>query len=238
MTLALPSIVSAAAGDLASGTQFDAVIAVYPSVSEELVSAFSSISAYTAIDKSFGSSLTLVADQKVAGGRLILAPTGSLTGDSDDVRKFQEITKAAMKRAIAAGAVAPLFYFPANIAADNEDYSHFVEVSLLGALAASFDPIDVREHYEKIGKNYTVEKIGFHAAGVEFSADRLAFVNAVEVGRRVAKGRLGVVVLVTINVDCASTLSFFGRSLRIIVGGDCLYTLGKQLHNEGQRRWI
>ncbi|KAF9283152.1 hypothetical protein BGZ88_010618 [Linnemannia elongata] len=187
MTLALPSIVSASAGDLASGAQFDAVIAVYPSVSEELVSTFSSITAYTAIDKSFGSSLTLVADQKVAGGRLILAPTGSLTGDSDDVRKFQEITKAAMKRAISAGAVAPLFYFPANIVADNEDYSHFVEVSLLGALAACFDPIDVREHYEKIGKTYTVQKIGFHAAGVEFSAERLAFVNAIEVGRRVAK---------------------------------------------------
>lgn len=190
MTLSLPSIVSAAAGDLASGAQFDAVIAVYPSVSEELVSAFSSINTYSAIDKSFGSSLTLVADHKVAGGRLILAPTGSLTGDSDDVRKFQEITKAAMKRAIAAGSVAPLFYFPADIATDNEDYSHFIEVSLLGALAACFDPIDVREHYEKIGKTYTVQKIGFHAAGVEFSADRVKFVNAIEVGRRVAKGKL------------------------------------------------
>ncbi|KAF9083506.1 hypothetical protein BGX23_011382 [Mortierella sp. AD031] len=187
MTLALPTIVSGNALDLTSGSRFDAVIAVYPTVSEELVSAFGSLSAYTAVDKSFGSSLTFIPDQKVAGGRLILAPTGSLNGDSDDVRKFQEITKAAMKRAIDAGAVAPFIYFPSKIAADDEDYSHFVEVSLLGALAACFDPIDVREHYEKIGKTYPVEMIGFHAAGVEFSDERRAFINAVEVGRRVTK---------------------------------------------------
>ncbi|KAF9919692.1 hypothetical protein FBU30_010659 [Linnemannia zychae] len=187
MTLALPAIVSASAADLTSGTQFDAVIAVYPTVSEELASTFQSINTYSAIDKSFGSALTLVPDQNVAGGRLILAPTGSLTGDTDDVRKFQETTKAAMKRAIAAGSIAPLFYFPSKIVGDNEDYSHYIEVSLLGALAACFDPIDVREHYEKIGKTYNVQKIGFHAADVNLSAERLGFVNAVEVGRRVTK---------------------------------------------------
>ncbi|KAG0252176.1 hypothetical protein BG011_007141 [Mortierella polycephala] len=189
MALALPTIVSASQADLAATTQqFDAVIAVYPTVSEKLLSVFGSLNAYLAVDKSFGSSLAVVPDQNVAGGRLILAPTGSLNGDSDDVRKFQEITRAAMKRAFAAGAVAPLFYFPENMDACDEDYSHFVEVSLLGALAACFDPIDVREHYEKIGKNhYTVQKIGILAAGTEVTPERLTFVNAVEIGRRVAK---------------------------------------------------
>ncbi|KAI1313470.1 hypothetical protein EDD11_002531 [Mortierella claussenii] len=189
MTLPLPEIVSASSADLAaSGSQFDAVIAVYPKVSQEILSAFSSLNGFAAIDKDFGSSLALVPDQNVAGGRLILAPTGSLNGDSDDVRKFQEITKAAMKRAQAAGAVAPVFYFPSKIQGDNEDYEKYVEVSILGALAAVFDPIDVREHYEKIGKtHYTVQKIGVLAEGSELTAERIQFVNAVEIGRRVAK---------------------------------------------------
>ncbi|KAF9415845.1 hypothetical protein BGZ94_010379 [Podila epigama] len=186
MTLALPQIIAATSADLSASQEYDAVIAVYPTVSPQLLAAFSSIAPYAAVDKSFGSSLTLVPDQHVAGGRLILAPTGSIYGDSDDVRKFQETTKAAMKRAIASGAVAPLFYFP-NHVDSSEDYSHYVEVSLLGALAACFEPIDVREHYEKIGKDFPVQKIGFLATGAELTQERLAFVQAVETGRRVAK---------------------------------------------------
>ncbi|KAI7829843.1 hypothetical protein BC939DRAFT_379822, partial [Gamsiella multidivaricata] len=151
-------------------------------------SAFSSLNAHTAVDKDFGTTLAVVPDQNVAGGRLILAPTGSINGDSDDVRKFQEATKAAMKRAQAAGAVAPVFYFPSEIETDNEDYARYIEVSILGALAACFDPIDVREHYEKIGKDrYMVQRIGVVTKGAELTPERIAFVNAVEIGRRVAK---------------------------------------------------
>src|SRR5690606_16228544 len=103
MTLALPSIVSASRGDLTATSQkFDAVVTVFPAYSEAVASIFTSLSAHSAIDKSFGSSLTVLHDPSVAGGRLVLAPTGSLNGDSDDVRKFQETTKAAMKRALAA----------------------------------------------------------------------------------------------------------------------------------------
>jgi len=195
MSLALPTVVSASAADLHSHQKFDAVIAVYPTVCEDLLSTFKSIATYSAVDKSFGSSLSLIPDQTVAGGRLILAPTGSLQGDSDDVRKFQEVTKAAMKKAMAAGSVSPLFYFPSSFAKSikghesEDDYSHFVEVSVLGAFAATFDPIDVREHYEKVGQDhYKVKTIGVLALGAELTKERLAFVNAVEIGRRVAKG--------------------------------------------------
>lgn len=192
MSLTPPTIVSATRADLtATSQQFDAVIAVYPAASQDLFSAFGSLSAHSAVDKSFGSSLTFVPDQNVPGGRLILAPTGSLLGDSDDVRKFQEVTKAAMKRALTAGAVAPLIHFPVNIEPDNEDYSRYIEVSLLGALAGCFDPIDVREHYQKIGKSVcTIQRIGVVIPGGELSPERVAFVSAVEIGRRVAKGEL------------------------------------------------
>ncbi|KAF9425608.1 hypothetical protein BGZ76_003152 [Entomortierella beljakovae] len=188
MTFTLPKVVSATSSDLTSSSQFDAVIAVYPNINQELISAFGSLASYTTVDKGFGSSLTVIPDQNVAGGRLILAPTGSLYGDSDDVRKFQEVTKAAVKRAQAAGATSPLIYFPTKIDREDEDYARYVEVSVLGALAATFDPIDVREHYEKIGKNpYTIQKIGVLAQNSELTGDRINFVNAVEVGRRVAK---------------------------------------------------
>jgi hypothetical protein len=39
----------------------------------------------------------------VAGNRLILAPTGALTHDTDDVRAFADAAAAGVKRAVAAG---------------------------------------------------------------------------------------------------------------------------------------
>ncbi|KAF9975271.1 hypothetical protein BGZ73_001163 [Actinomortierella ambigua] len=182
--LALPKVVAATSSDIAPSSSFDAVIAVYSNFAD-LQQTFSALSAQASIDKSFGSELALVADSQAPGGRMILAPTGSLNGDTDDVRKFQEITKAATKRAIAAGAVAPVLFFPSQI--ESEDYAKHVEVSLLAAMAAVFEPIDVREHFEKIGK---VQQFGVHTIGVVapgFSEERLAFVNAVETGRRVSK---------------------------------------------------
>ncbi|KAG0239208.1 hypothetical protein B0O80DRAFT_405150 [Mortierella sp. GBAus27b] len=191
MTLPLPAIVPATSADLAAATsQFDAVITIYPTLQDLKSTPFTSLTNHSRVDKHFGTSLTLVHDEGVPGGRLLLAPTGSLNGDSDDVRKFEERTKAAVKRAHAAGAVAPLIYIPQHFAADDEDYGRFVEVSLLGALAACFDPIDVREHYEKIGeRHYVIEKIGIHVGGEGqgLSEKSAAFVKAVEIGRRVAK---------------------------------------------------
>ncbi|KAG0234085.1 hypothetical protein BGW42_006951 [Actinomortierella wolfii] len=182
--LALPKVVVASANDIAPSSTFDAVIAVYSNFAD-LQSTFSTLATQASVDKSFGSELALVADPQAPGGRMILAPTGSLNGDTDDVRKFQEITKAAVKRAIAAGAVSPVLFFPSTV--ESEDYAKHVEVSLLAALAAVFDPIDVREHFDKIGKvqQYGVQTIGVVAPG--FSEERLAFVNAVETGRRVTK---------------------------------------------------
>ncbi|KAG0260798.1 hypothetical protein DFQ27_003316 [Actinomortierella ambigua] len=182
--LAPPKVVAATTSDIAPSSSFDAVIAVYSDLAD-LQPTFSALAAQASIDKSFGSEITLVADSQAPGGRMVLAPTGSLSGDTDDVRKFQEITKAATKRAIAAGAVAPVLFFPSKI--DSEDYVKHVEVSLLAAMAAAFEPIDVREHFDKVGK---VQQCGIQTIGVVapgFSEERLAFANAVEIGRRVAK---------------------------------------------------
>lgn len=39
-------------------------------------------------DQDFGSSLQVLVDNDVPGGRLVLAPTGTLDGDFDDARRF------------------------------------------------------------------------------------------------------------------------------------------------------
>jgi leucyl aminopeptidase len=162
-------------------------------------------------------------DSNVPGGRILLAPTGSLDGDFDDARRFSgelyffgsncgrynmrriysqflDIAQKAAKRAIAAGIKSPLFYFadpptssPGAWTFNGEDdYERFVEVTLLGALAGSFDPIDVREHHERVKKEYkTFSSIGL-ALPQGFKGDEnqiLKTVEAIEAGRRVAKGK-------------------------------------------------
>lgn len=111
-----------------------------------------------------------------------------------------DIAQKAVKRAIAAGFKSPLFYFadpptssPGAWTFNGEDdYARFVEVTLLGALAGSFDPIDVREHHERVKKEYkTLSSIGL-ALPQGFKGDEnqiLKSVQAIEAGRRVAKGK-------------------------------------------------
>ena len=104
-----------------------------------------------------------------------------------------------MKRALAAGIRSPVFYFadpptssPGAWTFNGEDdYSRFVEVTLLGALAGTFDPINVREHHERTKKEYkTLSSIGV-VLPQGFKGDEkqlIKSVEAIEAGRRVAKG--------------------------------------------------
>jgi hypothetical protein len=118
-----------------------------------------------------------------------------------------ETAQAATKRALAAGITSPLIYFadlPPKTASwsfsGQEEYARFLEVTLLGALEASFDPIDVREHYQRQGKEAeyrTLSKIGV-VLPKEWKGEEaekvIELVSAVEEGRRVAKGKCGGLV--------------------------------------------
>src|SRR5262249_4897998 len=68
----------------------------------------------------------------LAGGRLVIATTGSLAHDTDDVRRFAEAGAAAIKRAQRAGATSPLLL----VSAPPRDarYRRAGQVTLLGAL--------------------------------------------------------------------------------------------------------
>lgn len=75
------------------------------------------------------------------------------------------------------------------------EYKHFIEVTLLGLLDATFEPIDVREHYERIKadvaefKSITVftEESCLSQKAV---GDLLKRVEAIEIGRRLSIGKV------------------------------------------------
>jgi leucyl aminopeptidase len=107
----------------------------------------------------------------------------------------------AGKRALEAGFVKPLVCFadaPSASAAslnwtfdEQDDYKHYLEVTMLGFLEAAYEPVDVREYH---AKNNTAIKdfatLGFAAASIQEDATTLIQkVQAIEEGRRVAKGK-------------------------------------------------
>ena len=67
----------------------------------------------------------------------ILAPTGPLGRDYDDVRRYADAAETGMKRAIRAGAKSPMLLIqPAPATLVNAGmYNKAIEVSLLSALA-------------------------------------------------------------------------------------------------------
>jgi hypothetical protein len=88
------------ASSLTSDTH-DCVVTVYTST-DQLVSGLKTrcgeedalaalVSSHAAVDKTFAKSVVLLPASSVAGGRVVLASTGSLNGDTDDVRKFAGI---------------------------------------------------------------------------------------------------------------------------------------------------
>lgn len=111
---------------------------------------------------------------------------------------------AAGQRALKAGMSSPLVYFadaPANASnlawtfEDADDYKQFLEVTMLGMLEASYEPIDVREHATRVNKPIAVfSKLGVIAATSLNDAqvdNVIRQVSAIEMGRRVSKGNGG-----------------------------------------------
>jgi leucyl aminopeptidase len=151
--------------------------------------------------------------------RVLVVPTGSLYGDFDDVRRFKGKIKwekkmekegekytycrldaafAAGKRAIKAGVSKPLVCFADEPTGaeymswthgEENDYQHYLEVTLLGLIESSFEPIDVRDHAERTKKPLSVlSNIGLiTGANLQDEAALLNKVNAIETGRRIAK---------------------------------------------------
>lgn len=138
-------------------------------------------------DLSLGSCTQLMVVPEVAGGRLVLAPTGPLDRDHDDVRRFYDAAKKGMTRARESGASAPLLLVagvPNQLA-----FAHAAEVSTLGALQALWEPLEAREHDPD-----ACEPVRQLAIQPPAEGDRdayLEWLSAVEAGRRAARDVAG-----------------------------------------------
>ena len=117
------------------------------------------------------------------GQRLILAPTGPLLRDFDDVRCIADVAKIAILQAKAAGAVRPLLWLQAPA---DPRYSEALAVAYLAAAQALWQPLEGREARGELQVE-PVLAIGL----IGLPADQANFLAATEAGRRLARDLCG-----------------------------------------------
>lgn len=163
----------------------DAVVIIGPASSlAEFKPAASVATAVLAADKKAARDVTLAMAPELAGGRLILSPTGPLERDYDDVRRFADAARNAARRARDAGSTAPLFVVTGVPSDDAFARTH--EVALLGALDGLWEPLEARTH---LGDDAVepVASISFACSDQNRGKDIAKRVSAIEVGRRLAR---------------------------------------------------
>lgn len=160
--------------------QFDGVVVVADTeerVPAALQLSLSSIREYLAHDSAAKDSASVVIlCPELHSKRLIYAPTGPVSRDYDDVRRFQEAAEKGIKRAIAAGCKTPLLVCP-----EHERYPLASRVTALGALQAIYVPLEVREARPE--KAQKVNKLGLLLA--KSQEEELKILLALETGRTV-----------------------------------------------------
>ncbi len=168
---------------------WDAVILVSSHIAETGIEAIDrALHQASSTDMSLGKETQLLIEPDLAGGRLILAPTGPLDRDFDDVRRFADAAGSGILRAKRAGAKAPIILVrgvPHHLA-----FAHAHEVSVLGALQALWQPLEARED---LGDD-TSEPIARIAIEAPENGEPDVFCDwlwAVESGRRVTRDVAG-----------------------------------------------
>ncbi len=173
---------------VASGSSFDAVVVVSPDFgSVGFASLDGAIASHRAVDACADSAVSMVAADQVAGGRLVLAPTGSIDRDQDDVRRFAEAAAAGVQRARDAGAVRPVVVLHGS--PGDPLFANSGPVTALAALGALWQPL---EAHDALGADVEpVEEVGFGVVGGAFGASEADWANAVDAGIRVARDLCG-----------------------------------------------
>ncbi|KAI7899006.1 uncharacterized protein BX663DRAFT_522823 [Cokeromyces recurvatus] len=170
----------------------DGLILIF-SKKESLTSVIPSVQRHLELDGTFGDDLQLVLPSDGEPyERILIAPTGSLTNDFDDVRRFKDCAYEAGQRALKVGIRRPLVCFadppqtPPSAWTFNDqlhDYQHYLQVTMLAMLEAEFEPIDVRRHRAPI----QFESLTFLTEDQLDVETILKEVRAMEAGRRVCK---------------------------------------------------
>lgn len=177
--------------DLEKATKsgFDAAVFVAHDLATAPAAWRAAIEAQRAIDARAGAQLALIACDTAPGKRLVLAPTGPVQRDHDDVRRYAEAARNGVRRARDAGARAPLVVLgPPPREARHANAAH---VTALAALGSLWEPLEAREARGE-AQVEPVERVGFLApASGSFGAREAAEVEAIEGGLRVARDLCG-----------------------------------------------
>jgi leucyl aminopeptidase len=183
--LAVPSPDQSAA----SGSGFDAVVLVgHAPAAVALPALKPHLRAAAAADAKFASLPSLLPAAGVAGGRLLVAPTGPIARDHDDVRRYAEAAAAGMRRARDAGATQPLLLVQAP--PRGEVYADAGRVAALAAAGALWEPLEARE---ALGAAATqpVRRIGVAVLGGAFADADAQWVAAHDAGLWLARDLAG-----------------------------------------------
>jgi leucyl aminopeptidase len=168
---------------------WDAVVVVSPTLNlTDLPSVHRPLRAAADVDARVGKEVVLIPAPELAGGRLIVAPTGPIHRDYDDVRRYGEAAKAGMRRARDAGAKRPLLVVP-RVPVEG-DFERAIEVCLLGALEGLWEPIEAREARGE-SELEPITHVGFAAPAGADGASIAKTVGAIEEGRRLARDLAG-----------------------------------------------
>lgn len=173
---------------------WDAVVLVAPDAARVGVPELAGVlEAARAVDADLGKGAPAVLPAPgLAGGRLVVADTGDLSREHDDVRSFGDAARDAMRRARDAGAKAPLLVV-ANVP-ENEDFREAASVAALAALGGLWQPLEARE--ARGDDIEPLQRVGVMEAAQDGAVTALgesacAWVNAVEGGRRIARDLCG-----------------------------------------------
>jgi leucyl aminopeptidase len=159
----------------------------------------------------------------LAGERLVFLATGELRREQDDVRRFGDAARDALRRARDAGARAPLLCVCG--VPDEPEFRHAPEAAALGALGGLWQPLEARE---ALGADAVepVRRLGLATdrsrAVAPVDEALVAWVRAVEGGRRLARDLCGTeperMAPPRFAAHCAE--AFAGLPVRVEVVGD------------------
>lgn len=124
---------------------FDAIVVVAPSAKELPAVLKAALAPVFAVDQGAESKGCTLVPVPLAAKRLIYSATGPLDRDYDDLRRFSEAGEAGLKRALAAGAKAPLLLSIGKMPGKDGDSDQASVCTLLGAMSAVFVPLEMRE---------------------------------------------------------------------------------------------
>jgi len=132
------------------------------------------------VDSRIGNQVTLLV---IAGKRVVLAPTGPLNRDYDDVRRYFDAAKLAINEAKASGSVNPAIYLPA-LNTDSR-YQYALEVAYLGACQTLWQPLEAREFH-----GHGIEPIT-QIGLIDANEQTIKAVNALAAGQYAARDLCG-----------------------------------------------